>query len=87
MDKLQTLDLAFFSLVYLLRPCSPGLPALPSESSQPRGLHVLVPTQATALVVAFGLIAQGVSVWNLRRAIILVGGAIGVPLVGNCFAG
>src|SRR4051794_32805723 len=50
-------------------------------------LHFLPPTQATALIVAYGLIVQGVSVWKLRRAIVwhrllpfLIGGAIGVPL-------
>ena len=33
-------------------------------------LHFLPPTQATALIVAYGLIVQGVSVWKLRRAIV-----------------
>src|SRR3982751_1290245 len=49
-------------------------------------LHFLPPAQVAALVVAYGLIVQGVSVWKLRRAIVwqrlmpfLVGGAIGVP--------
>ena len=50
-------------------------------------LHFLAPAQAAALIVAFGLIVQGVSVWKLRRAIkwprlapFLVGGVIGVPV-------
>jgi hypothetical protein len=50
-------------------------------------LHFLPPAQATALIVAYGLIVQGVSVWKLRRAIVwprlmpfLIGGALGVPL-------
>ena len=50
-------------------------------------LHFL-PAQTTALIVAYGLIAQGVSVWKLRRSIqfprllpFLVGGAIGVELL------
>jgi uncharacterized membrane protein YfcA len=50
-------------------------------------LHVLPPVQATALIVAFGLIVQGVTVWKMRRAIqwqrlapFLIGAAIGVPL-------
>src|SRR4051812_43438401 len=50
-------------------------------------LHFLPPAQATALIVAYGLIVQGVSVWKLRRAIVrrrlapfVIGGAIGVPL-------
>ena len=50
-------------------------------------VHFLPPAQATALIVAYGLIVQGVSVWKLRGAIVwsrlmpfLIGGAIGVPL-------
>jgi uncharacterized membrane protein YfcA len=50
-------------------------------------LHLLPPTQATSLIVAYGVIVQGVAVWKLRRAIVwrrlmpfLIGGAIGVPL-------
>jgi uncharacterized protein len=50
-------------------------------------LHVLAPAQATSLIVAFGLVVQGWSVWKLRAAIrwrrllpFLVGSAIGVPL-------
>jgi uncharacterized membrane protein YfcA len=50
-------------------------------------LHVLAPAQATTLIVAFGLVVQGWSVWKLRAAIrlrrllpFLVGSAIGVPL-------
>ncbi|HEY1431958.1 MAG TPA: sulfite exporter TauE/SafE family protein [Stellaceae bacterium] len=53
-------------------------------------LHFLAPTQAAALIVAFGLIVQGVSVWKLRGAIkwprlvpFLIGGAIGVPIGGE----
>jgi hypothetical protein len=50
-------------------------------------LHVLAPAQATTLIVAFGLVVQGWSVWKLRAAIrvrrllpFVIGGAIGVPL-------
>src|SRR5215468_6376894 len=50
-------------------------------------LHVLSPLQTTTLIVAFGLIVQGYSVWKLRRALkparllpFIVGGAIGLPL-------
>jgi uncharacterized protein len=42
------------------------------------------------LIVAFGLIVQGMTVWKLRKAIkptrlvpFLVGGAIGVPIGGE----
>jgi uncharacterized membrane protein YfcA len=50
-------------------------------------LHVLTPLQTTTLVVAFGLIVQGYSVWKLRRALkferlmpFLIGGALGLPV-------
>src|SRR6202045_703615 len=53
----------------------------------PLWLHFLPPAQTTALIVAYGLIVQGISVWKLRRSIRLVrltpfllGGAIGVPI-------
>ena len=50
-------------------------------------LHVLTPLQTTTLIVAFGLVVQGLSVWRLRRALrfdrlwpFLAGGAVGVPI-------
>src|SRR5437588_10477442 len=50
-------------------------------------LHFFPPAQTTALIVAYGLIVQGISVWKLRRSIrparllpFLLGGAIGVPI-------
>jgi uncharacterized protein len=50
-------------------------------------LHVLTPVQTARLIVAFGLIVQGVAVWKLRHALqwarlwpFLVGGALGVPI-------
>src|SRR5690242_11251498 len=50
-------------------------------------LHVLTPAQTTGLIVAFGLVVQGWSVWKLRAAIrwrrllpFVVGSAIGVPV-------
>jgi uncharacterized protein len=50
-------------------------------------LHVLTPLQTASLIVAFGLIVQGVAVWKLRHALrwarlwpFLVGGALGVPI-------
>jgi len=50
-------------------------------------LHVLTPLQTTTLIVAFGLIVQGYSVWKLRRGLkfqrllpFLIGGAIGLPM-------
>ena len=50
-------------------------------------LHFLPPAHTTALIVAYGFIVQGISVWKLRHSIRLVrlipfllGGAIGVPI-------
>jgi uncharacterized membrane protein YfcA len=50
-------------------------------------LHILTPLQSATLIIAFGLIVQGVAVWKLRRALqwrrlwpFLAGGAVGVPL-------
>src|SRR5215472_3623144 len=50
-------------------------------------LHFLSPAHATALIVAYGLIVQGISVWKLRRSIqlarllpFLLGAVIGVPV-------
>jgi uncharacterized protein len=50
-------------------------------------LYVLTPLQTATLIVAFGLIVQGYSVWKLRHALewqklwpFVVGAAIGVPI-------
>ena len=50
-------------------------------------LHILTPIQTATLIIAFGLVVQGVSVWKLRRALrwrrlwpFLFGAALGVPL-------
>lgn len=50
-------------------------------------LHILTPVQTATLIIAFGLVVQGVSVWKLRRALrwtrlwpFLLGAALGVPL-------
>src|SRR5215831_20254542 len=50
-------------------------------------LHILTPIQTTTLIIAFGLVVQGISVWKLRHALrwrrlwpFLVGAAFGVPL-------
>ena len=32
-------------------------------------LYILLPLQSATLIIAFGLIVQGYSVWKLRRAI------------------
>ena len=50
-------------------------------------LYILSPLQTATLIVAFGLIVQGYSVWKLRRALdwhrlwpFVAGAAIGVPV-------
>jgi uncharacterized protein len=50
-------------------------------------LFILTPLQTATLIVAFGLIAQGYSVWKLRHALdwsklwpFLAGAAVGVPI-------
>jgi uncharacterized protein len=50
-------------------------------------LYILTPLQAASLIIAFGLIVQGYSVWKLRHALdwrklwpFLVGATIGVPV-------
>src|SRR5262249_13244412 len=52
-------------------------------------LHILTPLQTATLIIAFGLVVQGISVWKLRHALrwsrlwpFLLGGAFGVPLGG-----
>ncbi len=50
-------------------------------------LHILTPLETATLIIAFGLIVQGVAVWKLRHALdwnrlwpFLLGAALGVPL-------
>jgi len=50
-------------------------------------LHVLTPLQTASLIIGFGLVVQGVSVWKLRHALkwarlwpFFIGAVIGVPL-------
>jgi hypothetical protein len=50
-------------------------------------LYILTPLQTATLIIAFGLIAQGYSVWKLRHALewaklwpFILGAAIGVPV-------
>ena len=50
-------------------------------------IYFLSPAQTTALIVAFGLIVQGIAVWKLRKSLkltrllpFLLGGAAGVPI-------
>ena len=88
MDRFLTFDLAFFLVGTFAAALVTGLAGFAfGIVAAAIWLHVLSPPQATALIVAFGLIVQGVSVWKLRQAIkwgrlmpFLVGGVIGVPL-------
>jgi uncharacterized membrane protein YfcA len=50
-------------------------------------LYILSPIQTATLIIAFGLLVQGYSVWKLRQALdwrrlwpFLIGAAIGVPI-------
>src|SRR6266851_4165763 len=50
-------------------------------------LHILTPLQTASLIIGFGLVVQGVSVWKLRHALkwtrlwpFLIGAGFGVPL-------
>jgi uncharacterized protein len=50
-------------------------------------LYILTPLQTATLIIAFGLIVQGYSVWRLRRALdwnklwpFVLGAALGVPV-------
>jgi len=49
-------------------------------------LYILTPVQSATLIIAFGLLVQGYSVWKLREALewqklwpFIAGAAIGVP--------
>ena len=50
-------------------------------------LHILTPIQTATLIITFGLVVQGISVWKLRHALrwsrlwpFLLGAGFGVPL-------
>ena len=88
MDGLHTADLILFVAGAFAAAFVTGLAGFAfAIVAAAAWLHFLPPAQATALIVAYGLIVQGVSVWKLRRAIkwrrlmpFLIGGAIGAPL-------
>jgi uncharacterized membrane protein YfcA len=91
MDGFHTLDLALFVLGTFAAAFVTGLAGFAfGIVAAAVWLHFLAPAQAAALIVSFGLIVQGVSVWKLRRAIewprlvpFLIGGVIGVPIGGE----
>jgi uncharacterized protein len=84
MDSFSTLDLALFAAGTFAAAFVTGLAGFAfGIVAAAVWLHFLAPAQAAALIVAFGLIVQGVSVWKLRRAINwprLVPFLIGVPI-------
>jgi uncharacterized protein len=88
MADLQTLDLILFAAGTLTAALVTGVAGFAfGIVAAAVWLHFLSPAQTTALIVAYGLIVQGISVWKLRRSIrparllpFLLGGVIGVPI-------
>src|SRR5207237_2546576 len=88
MADLQTLDLILFAAGTFAAALVTGVAGFAfGIVAAAVWLHFLPPAQTTALIVAYGLIVQGISVWKLRRSIrparllrFLLGGAIGVPI-------
>ena len=88
MDQLQILDFVLFAAGTFAAAFITGIAGFAfGIVAAAVWLHFLSPVQATALIVAFGLIVQGWSVWKLRHAMKLgrilpfvIGAAIGVPL-------
>ena len=91
MDQFHTLDLTLFAIGTFAAAFVTGFAGFAfGIVAAAVWLHFLQPVQAAALIVAFGLIVQCVSVWKLRRAInwprllpFLIGGVIGVPVGGE----
>jgi len=83
-----TFDLSFFLLATFAAALVAGLAGFAfGLVAAAVWLHVLTPVQTATLIIAFGLIVQGVAVWKLRRALqwrrlwpFLLGGLLGVPL-------
>jgi uncharacterized membrane protein YfcA len=83
-----TLDLVIFLLATFAAAVVAGLAGFAfGLVAAAAWLHVLTPLQTASLIIAFGLIVQGVAVWKLRRALqwqrlwpFLAGGMLGVPI-------
>jgi uncharacterized protein len=81
-------DLAFFLLATFAAALVVGLAGFAfGLVAAALWLHILTPVQTASLIIAFGLIVQGVAVWKLRRALqwarlwpFLLGALLGVPL-------
>jgi uncharacterized protein len=88
MAELQTLDLVLFAAATFAAALVAGVAGFAfGIVAAGVWLYFLSPAQTAALIVAFGLIVQGISVWKLRRSVIparllpfLLGGAVGVPV-------
>ena len=88
MADLQTLELVLFAVGTFAAALVTGVAGFAFGIVAAAGwLHFLPPAQTAALIVAYGLIVQGLSVWKLRRSIrparllpFLAGAAIGVPI-------
>src|SRR5260370_12950233 len=87
MDVL-TLDLAIFLLATFAAALVAGLAGFAfGLVAAAAWLHILTPLQTASLIIAFGLIVQGVAVWKLRHVVqwrrlwpFLAGGMLGVPV-------
>lgn len=85
---LLTLDLAIFLLATFAAALIAGLAGFAfGLVAAAVWLHILTPLQTASLIIAFGLIVQGVAVWKLRHALqwsrlwpFLAGGVLGVPV-------
>jgi uncharacterized membrane protein YfcA len=83
-----TLDLAVFLLATFAAALVAGLAGFAfGLVAAAVWLHVLTPLQTASLIIAFGLIVQGIAVWKLRGALqwsrlwpFLLGGLLGVPI-------
>ncbi|MGX9431528.1 MULTISPECIES: hypothetical protein [Bradyrhizobium] len=82
----STFELPLFLLATFAGALVAGLSALPLVVAASLWLYILTPLQSATLIVGFGLLVQGYSVWRLRRALdgskllpFIVGAALGVP--------
>jgi uncharacterized membrane protein YfcA len=88
MADLQTLDLILFAAGTFAAALVTGIAGFAfGIVAAAVWLHFLSPAHATALIVAYGLIVQRISVWKLRRSKnlarllpFLLGATIGVPI-------
>src|SRR5438105_15590986 len=88
MDGVLRLDLAIFLTATFVGALVAGLSGFAfGLVAASIWLYILTPLQTATLIIAFGLIVQGYSVWKLRRALdwktlwpFVAGAALGVPI-------